>query len=149
MSPATAVDFFSSIISASGAKCGDFFISESGIRKTKNKKMRKMAEDKRKSWIPPKPSYVGWDEKVVTRYGEKGIRMPVVVGGDERGPQHLESELLSRGTGECIAEGVRKACHKWGVSADKPETIPAIQLFDTTSSNTGTACNPNQPTNTR
>ena len=73
----------------------------------------------------------------MTRYGDSGIRMPVVVAGDDKGPQHLESVPLANGTGKAIADGVVPALSVWGITADNPLSIPLVQVFDTTSSNTG------------
>jgi hypothetical protein len=60
--------------------------------------------------------------------------MPVVIGGDDQGPQQLDSVLLEKGTGKCIANGVVLSLEKWGVKKDVPETAPLIQVVDTTHS---------------
>jgi hypothetical protein len=63
--------------------------------------------------------------------------MVVAINGDERGSQHLDSKLLPNGCGETIASHVKTTLGEWGVTTEKPETIPSCQVFDTTSSNTG------------
>jgi hypothetical protein len=52
-------------------------------------------------------------------------------------PKHLGSFAIKDGTGKSGGDAVLKACEDWGMSKELPEKVPAMQVFDTCSANTG------------
>ena len=91
-------------------------------------------EKKKEDYSPPDFPILLWDEKKIERYQELENRMPVAIAGGDK-PQHIGSFALCNGKAETIASEVVKQAAEWGVG--KEGKLPVMQLWDTTSTNSG------------
>jgi hypothetical protein len=141
LSNLAAVDFLSTIIKSCGGDLKDFPISEPSVRRHKNQTSKEIAEKVKREWYPPDFPCLHWDEKEVTRNKKKQKRLEIAISGDERKPKHLGSFVMKDGTGKSTAKTVVEACGDWGMTPNLPETVPAMQIFDTCKANTGNGMN--------
>jgi hypothetical protein len=141
LSNLAAVDFLSTIIKSCGGDLKDFPISEPSVRRHKNKTSKEIAEKVKREWYPPDFPCLHWDEKEVTRNKKKHKRLEIAISGDERKPKHLGSFVMKDGTGKSTATTIETALADWGMTPNLPETMPALQVFDTCAANTGKGMN--------
>ena len=128
-------DIFAAAISESGGNPDDYFLCPNHHNSKSKKLMVERAEEKRKSYKPPVAPIVLTDGKKMERNKKMEERLSISIAGDERKPQHVGSFPLVDGKGETIAKETVEQCAKWGVGKDG--VLPAMQLWDTASNNSG------------